>query len=262
MKNEFDDFLCHHGIMYQKWGRRRFQNPDGSLTPEGRERYSRKQYRRERKLQKKLDSVEYRRQKHENKRRNSEEKSENRQAIRERKMRERAERQALKQARLLEKLEKRENKRLKKVEKLTRKGNYKKIKKNKEIFTDEELQRAFNRIQAYKSGKKANKKLSASNALKALVTTTKSISDLTGNAANIENNISKIYDNYMTLRPRANSILGPNRMPMPKWYSRYQKDIKNSKPQNDKGKKDKDKNQQPQNQNKNKKNKKKNQQNP
>lgn len=31
--------LAHHGIKDQKWGLRRFQNPDGSLTPAGRERY-------------------------------------------------------------------------------------------------------------------------------------------------------------------------------------------------------------------------------
>lgn len=31
--------LMHHGIKNQKWGLRRFQNPDGSLTPAGRERY-------------------------------------------------------------------------------------------------------------------------------------------------------------------------------------------------------------------------------
>lgn len=33
-------FLQHHGINGQKWGIRRFQNKDGSLTPEGRKRYS------------------------------------------------------------------------------------------------------------------------------------------------------------------------------------------------------------------------------
>jgi len=36
MKNE--EILAHHGILGQKWGIRRFQNPDGSLTPAGRKR--------------------------------------------------------------------------------------------------------------------------------------------------------------------------------------------------------------------------------
>lgn len=29
----------HYGVLGQKWGTRRYQNPDGSLTPEGREHY-------------------------------------------------------------------------------------------------------------------------------------------------------------------------------------------------------------------------------
>jgi hypothetical protein len=37
--NNYTNELYHHGILGQKWGVRRYQNPDGSLTPEGRKRY-------------------------------------------------------------------------------------------------------------------------------------------------------------------------------------------------------------------------------
>lgn len=32
--------ISHHGIVGMKWGLRRYQNPDGSLTPEGKIRYA------------------------------------------------------------------------------------------------------------------------------------------------------------------------------------------------------------------------------
>ena len=37
-----DNTLCHHGIKGQKWGVRRYQNPDGSLTNAGRKKYGTK----------------------------------------------------------------------------------------------------------------------------------------------------------------------------------------------------------------------------
>lgn len=36
----YKDSLAHHGIKGQKWGVRRYQNPDGTLTAEGRRRYA------------------------------------------------------------------------------------------------------------------------------------------------------------------------------------------------------------------------------
>lgn len=39
MYNQKNNYLIHWGIKGQKWGIRRFQNADGSLTEEGRRRY-------------------------------------------------------------------------------------------------------------------------------------------------------------------------------------------------------------------------------
>lgn len=38
-----EEELYHHGIKGQKWGKRQYQNKDGSLTPAGRERYGSKE---------------------------------------------------------------------------------------------------------------------------------------------------------------------------------------------------------------------------
>lgn len=39
-EEDVDSFLEHHGIKGQKWGVRRFQNEDGTLTPAGKVRYN------------------------------------------------------------------------------------------------------------------------------------------------------------------------------------------------------------------------------
>ncbi len=36
----YSNELYHHGVKGQKWGVRKYQNPDGSLTPEGKKRYN------------------------------------------------------------------------------------------------------------------------------------------------------------------------------------------------------------------------------
>ena len=59
---EYPSYLIHYGVQGQKWGNRRYQNEDGSLTPEGREHYGYGSERDRKKLYKqaqKLDKYEY-----------------------------------------------------------------------------------------------------------------------------------------------------------------------------------------------------------
>ena len=39
-KSSYPDYLMHYGIFGQKWGVRRYQNVDGTLTEEGKQHYS------------------------------------------------------------------------------------------------------------------------------------------------------------------------------------------------------------------------------
>ena len=41
--NDYRNYLSHHGILGQKWGVRRYQNADGSLTSKGKNRYGKKE---------------------------------------------------------------------------------------------------------------------------------------------------------------------------------------------------------------------------
>ena len=40
-----DDYLSHHGVLGQKWGIRRYQNEDGTLTESGKKHYIKTQNR-------------------------------------------------------------------------------------------------------------------------------------------------------------------------------------------------------------------------
>lgn len=52
------EYLEHHGILGQKWGIRRFQNPDGSLTKAGQKRYGTEGSRTAKQTQNRLNDVQ------------------------------------------------------------------------------------------------------------------------------------------------------------------------------------------------------------
>lgn len=45
-----NEYISHHGVLGQKWGVRRYQNPDGTLTAAGEKRYNAKFTKMKRKM--------------------------------------------------------------------------------------------------------------------------------------------------------------------------------------------------------------------
>lgn len=50
-----EDYLVHHGILGQKWGIRRYQNKDGTLTNKGKKRAAKLKYEYEKLTRKSID---------------------------------------------------------------------------------------------------------------------------------------------------------------------------------------------------------------
>ena len=112
----YPDELTHHGILGQKWGVRRYQYKDGSLTPAGRKRY---------KIDSEGNLVEKtKKERKEEAKQAKKEKAEEAKRIR---------------------LEREQESNEKKKERLLKSHDLVQIYDNKDLFSDQELQQIYNR---------------------------------------------------------------------------------------------------------------------
>lgn len=147
MRNDFEsNYLAHFGIKDMKWYQRRFQNPDGTLTEEGRRRYgigpAREKGKETEKSQKKGLITSLKEKTAEKK------KAKQQKANLEKARAARAQKAAEKrQAEQREAEEKRKAEEFaKEKEKILRSGDPKQILEYKDNLTDQEIQSALNRI--------------------------------------------------------------------------------------------------------------------
>lgn len=228
MENYNTDYLAHHGTKGMKWGIRRYQNPDGSLTDAGRKRYgddgdpskSKKSFGEKRAAKKKAKEAEAKKQSRlEAMRKGREEKQ--------KRAEEEAKQQAATEAKKKAVLESR---------------SAKTLYENANLFTNDELHAAYQRLTLERNiAQLAPKEISrgeqfVNNTIKA----GQKVNDIANVGINLYNNMAKLH-NSLTDEGKQN--------PWP-----LIKD--NDKKKNDGKKKDKDNNQnQNQNQNSGKKDK-------
>ena len=58
VKRKTDDYLAHHGVKGQRWGIRRYQNADGTLTEAGKKKYNKFQTVETKKLDKREEKLD------------------------------------------------------------------------------------------------------------------------------------------------------------------------------------------------------------
>lgn len=161
------NYLTHYGIKGQKWGIRRYQNPDGSLTSAGRKRYS--------------DSGGIRgavsKVKNAVTRRGSSSKSA---AKKKQEEKEEKEKETLEQ----------------KKDRVLKSRSAKELYENADLFTTQELQSAYNRLNLERNisslvPKDVNKgKQFVDNAIK----TAKTLNDAIDTGSKLYNNVAKVYN--------------------------------------------------------------------
>jgi hypothetical protein len=165
----FDDELTHWGILGQKWGERRFQNSDGSLTEEGRKRYGVGSARTGG-FASRLKA--------------------NHAAKVAQKKKEKAKKARLEKARKAREKAKKEKAKIpskKQLEKILKSGSARQLDKYKEYFTTEQKKAAYDRLLAEKNIRSTRK---------SAVDTIGDISKGIGNVSSAIDNATKLYNNY------------------------------------------------------------------
>lgn len=148
MRNDFEsNYLAHFGIKDMKWYQRRFQNPDGTLTEEGRRRYgigpAREKGKETEKGQKKEGLITSLKQKSAEKKKAKQQKA-NLEKARAARAQKAAEKRQAEQREAEEKRKAEEF--AKEKERILRSGDPKQILEYKDNLTDQEIQSALNRI--------------------------------------------------------------------------------------------------------------------